>query len=114
MSSAIVRAVRDTVFMDYTIDENYVCSSMSECIADKRGVCYHFAKLFHNILRLHGIETEYIFVAANGTDDNHVVLQYINEVGNRGFVDNSSSYLSGYNYLNLYTLRSIGTNNDRK
>lgn len=43
-----------------TYNEAYNCKSMAESVRDKYGVCYHYAKLLHEVLSKLGIQSEYM------------------------------------------------------
>ena len=44
----------------FTYNEGYNCKTMAEAVRDKYGVCYHYAKLLHEVLSKLGIQSEYM------------------------------------------------------
>ena len=110
MITVIADSVRRAVLMSYTYDENYTRENMTKVITDKRGVCFHFAKIILNTLKKHGIDAEYEHLYTNHGADNHVVVQYRDESGNKKYIDSSLCYLMTDTYLDIYSQERIGTN----
>lgn len=43
-----------------TYNEGYNCKTLAEAVKDKYGVCYHYAKLLHEVLNELGVQSEYM------------------------------------------------------
>lgn len=95
-----VRKIADSIPSDYSIEEivnyatiqvakvfmydsNYEKSSMEEAVREKRGVCYHYARLLKSVLTEVGIESEFIIGYADHSDLSHVWLKIRDEDQNR-------------------------------
>lgn len=95
-----VREIADSIPSDYSIEEivnyatiqaakvfmydsNYEKSSMEEAVREKRGGCYHYARLLKSVLTEVGIESEFIIGYADHSDISNVWLKIRDEDQNR-------------------------------
>lgn len=62
-------------------DLNYQKADMEKALADRRGVCWHSAKLAQALLEEEGITVEILMVKTTQTNEEHVILRYLNEEG---------------------------------
>lgn len=58
-----------------TYDYDYRNETMSTALNDRRGVCYHYSKLLHDILLKLGISSEFVVGEMNASEGSHIWLK---------------------------------------
>lgn len=67
----------------FTYDKSHEQSSMEEAVRAKRGVCYHYAMLFHSVLSELSIESEFVVGYVDHSGMTHVWLKIFDTEQNK-------------------------------
>ena len=63
----------------FTYDANYLLKDINQAVRDKRGICYHYTKLLHDVLKEAGIQSEYMVGHLKKSEGMHAWLKVYNE-----------------------------------